>query len=75
MFNHTGGSLIPVFPYHCAFNFIGNAAGIFGVPEPFRLFAGVVGVAAVAVVLCDWPCLSRRVTGSTMITLVGPSDA
>ena len=28
-FNHTGGSLIPVFLYHFAFNFIGNATGIF----------------------------------------------
>ncbi len=28
-FNHTGGSLIPVFLYHVAFNFIGNATGIF----------------------------------------------
>jgi membrane protease YdiL (CAAX protease family) len=75
MFNHTGGSLIPVFLYHCAFNFIGNATGIFAVPALFWLFAGVVSVAAVAVILCDWRCFSRRTTGSKLITLMRPSDA
>jgi membrane protease YdiL (CAAX protease family) len=63
-FNHTGGSLIPVFLYHCAFNFIGNAAGIFGVPALFRLFACVVSVAAIAVTVGDWTRFTQPATGS-----------
>jgi membrane protease YdiL (CAAX protease family) len=63
-FNHTGGSLIPVFLYHCAFNFIGNAAGIFAVPALFWLLAGVASVAAVAVIALDWSRFTRPAAGS-----------
>jgi len=58
-FNHTGGSLIPVFLYHFAFNFIGNATGIFGAPAPFWLLAGVCSVGAIAVIALDWARFTR----------------
>jgi membrane protease YdiL (CAAX protease family) len=53
-FNRTAASLIPVFLYHCAFNFIGNAAGVFGIPALSWLLAGSCAVAALAVVAADW---------------------
>ena len=58
-FNHTGGSLIPVFLYHCSFNFVGNAAGILGVREIFWVLAGVVGVAGAAAVTLEWTRFTR----------------
>jgi len=57
--NLTGGSLIPPFLYHCGFNFIGSAAGIFGVPDLFWLMAGVIGFAALSVVALDWKRFTR----------------
>jgi membrane protease YdiL (CAAX protease family) len=58
-FNCTGGSLIPVFLYRCSFNFVGNAAGIFGVREIVWVLAGVVGVAAAATVTLGWTRFTR----------------
>jgi membrane protease YdiL (CAAX protease family) len=63
-FNHTGGSLIPVFLYHMAFNFIGNATGIFGNPALFRIFAIMCCVAGVAVITLDWARFTQPVTAS-----------
>jgi membrane protease YdiL (CAAX protease family) len=64
-FNHTGGSLITVFLYHFAFNFIGNATGIFGVPALLWLLAGICSVVAIAVIALDWTRFTRPATAST----------
>lgn len=64
-FNHTGGSLIIVFLYHFAFNFIGSATGIFGVPALLWLFAGICSVVAIAVIALDWARFTRLTTPST----------
>lgn len=64
-FNRTSGSLIPVFLYHFAFNFIGNAAGIFGIPALLWLLAGVCSVMAVAVIALDWNRFTRPFYEST----------
>jgi membrane protease YdiL (CAAX protease family) len=58
-FNRTGGSLIPVFLYHFAFNFIGNATGIHGIPALLWLLAGICSLAAMAVVSLDWARFTR----------------
>jgi len=58
-FNHTSGSLIPVFLYHFAFNFIGNATGIFGNPTLFWLFAGLIIFIATAVIALERTHFSR----------------
>jgi hypothetical protein len=54
MFNHTSGSLITVFLYHFAFNFIGNATGIFGNPALAWLFTGICIVVDIMAILLDW---------------------
>ena len=54
IFNRTGGSLITVFLCHCAFNFVGNATGVFGVSSVSRLWSGILLVVAIAVVALDW---------------------
>ena len=64
-FNHTGGSLIIVFLYHFAFNFMGSATGIFGVPALLWLLAGICSVMAVAVIALDWARFTRPATVST----------
>jgi membrane protease YdiL (CAAX protease family) len=64
-FNRTGGSLIPVFLYHSAFNFIGNAAGIYGTPDLFWLLVGICSVAAMAVIALDWARFTRPSTTAT----------
>ena len=64
-FNHTGGSLITVFLYHFAFNFIVSATGISGAPALFRLLAGICGVVAIAVIALDWTRFTRPLTAST----------
>lgn len=64
-FNHTGGSLIIVFLYHFAFNFIGSATGIFGVPALFWLLAGICSVVAIGVIALDWARFTRLTTSST----------
>jgi membrane protease YdiL (CAAX protease family) len=64
-FNHTGGSLIPVFLYHFSFNFMLNATGIVGVPVLFSLLAGIGSVMAIAVIALDWTRFIRLATGST----------
>jgi membrane protease YdiL (CAAX protease family) len=64
-FNRTGGSLIPVFLYHFAFNFIGNATGIYGTAALLWLLAGMCGVAAMAVVALDWARFTRPRATST----------
>jgi membrane protease YdiL (CAAX protease family) len=63
-FNRTGGSLIPGFLYHCAFNFIGNATGAFGVPALLWVLAAICGVTAVAVIALDWARFSRPLIAS-----------
>jgi membrane protease YdiL (CAAX protease family) len=64
-FNHTGGSLIPVFLYHFAFNFIGNASGLFGLPALLWSLAGICGVVAIAVIALDWARFTRFAIAST----------
>jgi membrane protease YdiL (CAAX protease family) len=64
-FNRTGGSLIPVFLYHFAFNFIGNATGIHGTAAIFRLLAGICSVAVMAVVALDWARFTRALATPT----------
>jgi len=64
-FNHTGGSLIIVFLYHFAFNFIGNVTGSFGVPVLFWVLAGICSVVAIAVIVLDWTRFTRPATAST----------
>jgi membrane protease YdiL (CAAX protease family) len=64
-FNRTGGSLIPVFLYHFAFNLIGNATGIYGTAALLWLLAGLCGVAAMAVVALDWARFTRPRATST----------
>lgn len=53
-FNRTAGSLIPVFLYHFAFNFLGNATGIFGDATLVWLWAGILGAVAMAVIALEW---------------------
>jgi len=52
-FNHTNGSLIPVFLYHFSFNLILNVTGIISNPALFGLFAGITLVASIIVVVLD----------------------
>jgi membrane protease YdiL (CAAX protease family) len=58
-FNRTGGSLIPVFLYHFAFNFTGGATGIFASPSLIWLLAIICCAAAMAVVALDWARFTR----------------
>lgn len=58
-FNHTGGSLIPVFLFHFATNFTGNATGASGVPALLWVLAGIGSVVALVVIVLDW----NRFTG------------
>jgi len=64
-FNHTAGSLIIVFLYHFAFNFIGNVTGTFSVPALFWVLAGICSVVAIAVIVLDWARFTRLATAST----------
>jgi uncharacterized protein len=64
-FNHTGGSLIPVFLYHFSFNLMLNVTGIIGLPALFSLLAGVASVAAIAVIAIDWRRFTTLATRST----------
>jgi len=64
-FNHTGGSLIPVFLYHFTFNFIGNATGIFGNIALFWLLAGMIILVAIGVIALEWTRFTRQNTPST----------
>ena len=64
-FNHTYGSLIPVFLYHFSFNFMLNVTGIIGVPALFSLLAGITSVAAIAVIALDWRRFTTLASGST----------
>jgi membrane protease YdiL (CAAX protease family) len=67
-FNHTDGSLIPVFLTHFAFNFIGNAAGIFGNSALFWLLAGICSVVAIAVIASDWDRFTRPAAASCWLS-------
>lgn len=64
-FNHTDGSLIPVFLFHFAFNFIGNATGIFGSPVLVWLLAGVMILGAITVIVFEWTRFTRKHIPST----------
>jgi hypothetical protein len=64
-FNHTGGSLIPVFLYHFSFNLMLNVTGIIGLPALFSLLAGIASVAAIAVIAIDWRRFTTLATRST----------
>jgi len=64
-FNHTGGSLIPVFLVHCAFNFIGNATGIFASTPLFWLLAALGSVVAIVVIILDRARFTRPASTST----------
>ena len=58
-FNRTGGSLIPVFLYHFAFNFTGNATGVFNNPTQFSLLGVIILAVAVAIAALDWNRFTR----------------
>ena len=64
-FNRTGGSLIPVFLYHFAFNLIGNVTGVFGVPALAWLLAGVCSSMAIGVIALDWSRFTQPLAEST----------
>jgi membrane protease YdiL (CAAX protease family) len=61
-FNRTGGSLVPVFLYHFAFNCMGNVTGSFGVPALLGWLAGTCSIAAIGVVAADWARFTRPAT-------------
>lgn len=63
-FNHTGGSLIPVFLYHFSFNLMLNVTGVIGAPALFSLLAGITSVGAIAVIALDWRRFSTLAAGS-----------
>ena len=65
IFNHTGGSLIPVFLVHFAFNFIGNVTGIFGNNALFWLLAALGSMVAIAVIILDRARFTRPASTST----------
>ena len=65
IFNHTGGSLIMMFLFHFALNFIGNVTGVFSVPALFGLLGGIYCVVAIAVIAFDWALFTRRTAPST----------
>jgi CAAX protease family protein len=52
-FNHTNGSLIPVFLYHFSFNLILNVTGIISYPTLFGLFTAITLVASILVVVLE----------------------
>jgi membrane protease YdiL (CAAX protease family) len=63
-FNHTRGSLIPVFLYHFSFNLMLNLTGIIRIPGLFSLLAGLSSVVAFAVIALDWRRFSTLAAGS-----------
>ena len=63
-FNHTGGSLIAVFLYHFAFNFLLNITEFLSNPVLFGLLGGICIIAAVVVVIIDWSRFTRPLTSS-----------
>lgn len=64
-FNHSGGSLIPVFLYHFSFNLMLNVTGIIGTPALFSILAGIASVGAMAVIAIDWRRFTTLATRST----------
>lgn len=58
-FNRTGGSLIPMFLYHFAFNLVGNLTGTFADAYSVWMWALVLGAVAVGVVGLDWARFTR----------------
>jgi uncharacterized protein len=71
VFNRTGGSLILVFLFHFAFNFIGNATGIFGFPALFWWFAVLIMAAALVVIALDWKRFTQPAAVSQVFTSMG----
>lgn len=64
-FNHTSGSLIAVFLYHFAFNFILNVTGIPGDSTLLWWLGWVCIVIAAIVVILDWKRFTRNITLAT----------
>jgi membrane protease YdiL (CAAX protease family) len=64
-FNRSSGSLIPVFLYHFAFNFIVNATGILGNPVLFWLLSGIIIFVAFTVIALEWTRFTRHNIPST----------
>lgn len=71
VFNHTHGSLIPAFLSHLAFNFVGNATGVFGDVALFWLVVGVWWVVAIAIVVVDWARFTRLAAVDSRIDAMG----
>lgn len=65
IFNHTGGSLIMMFLFHFALNFMGNVTGIFSGPALFGWLAGIYCVVAIAIIILDWRLFTRLTTPSS----------
>jgi len=69
-FNHTSGSLIPVFLYHFMFNFILNVTGIPNNPNLFWLLGSLCVIAAFLIVVFDRNRFTQSLTTSTENTWV-----
>jgi membrane protease YdiL (CAAX protease family) len=69
-FNHTRGSLVPVFLYHFAFNFMLNITGMLGNAKLFWLLGSICMIAAVVVVIMDWSSFARLLASSDENTWV-----
>jgi len=65
IFNHTGGSLIMMFLFHFALNFMGNVTGIYSVPGLFGLLAAIYCLVATGVIVFDWALFTRPSAPST----------
>jgi len=74
-FNHTSGSLIVVFLYHFAFNFILNVTGIPSDSALFWLLGWVCIVFAVIVVILDWKRFTQKLTSATKDVWIIKDDA
>lgn len=69
-FNHTRGSLIIVFLYHFAFNFMLNATGVTNDPALLWILGVVSIVVASAIVIFDWKHFTREMDISTEDTWI-----
>lgn len=59
IFNHTNGSLIPVFILHASFNLISNLVVVFSDSALAWIFAISLAVGSMSVILLDWKRFSQ----------------
>ncbi|HSB65798.1 MAG TPA: type II CAAX endopeptidase family protein [Anaerolineales bacterium] len=60
IFNHTNGSLIPVFIIHASFNFISSIILVFSNPALAWIVVILLAVGSSAVILLDWKHFSQQ---------------